>query len=242
MALASPSCDAAVSELAATSSQLQNTGMTQKPLASLEQILRRPVPCRGSTPAAEGGRNEQSSSRSVTVTSSAGSSGSAKGSDAGAEDMTPIHKLINTADRNLNKKGPKTARQNESKQKANFDPKAENLKAMMTKQKILNAPKQGKFRELANIYAKAIRSLVKVMYRASATQDAGALNVSRVYDFVQQVKEAIGTNYVTGGVDPEKCDCDEVFKIAFSREKDTRPHTSHHTVTKAKIGGSQTHA
>jgi hypothetical protein len=134
--------------------------------------------------------------------------------------MTPIHKLINTADRNLNKKGPKTARQNESKQKANFDPKAENLKAMMTKQKILNAPKQGKFRELANIYAKAIRSLVKVMYRASATQDAGALNVSRVYDFVQQVKEAIGTNYVTGGVDPEKCDCDEVFAIVFSREKD----------------------
>jgi hypothetical protein len=59
--------------------------MTQKPLASLEQIQRRPVPCRESTPPAEGGRNEQSSSRSTTVTSSAGSSGSAEGSDAGAE-------------------------------------------------------------------------------------------------------------------------------------------------------------
>ena len=37
---------------------------------------------------------------------------------------------------------------------------------------------------------------------------------------VQQVKEAIGTHYVTGGADPEKCDCDEVFAIVFSREKD----------------------
>jgi hypothetical protein len=63
----------------------QNTGMTQKPLASWEQILRRPVPCRGSTPPTERGCNEQSSSRSATVTSSAGSSGSAEGSDAGAE-------------------------------------------------------------------------------------------------------------------------------------------------------------
>jgi hypothetical protein len=60
--------------------------MTQKPLASLEQILRRPVPCRCSTPPAEGGRNEQSSSRSATVTSSTGSSGSAEAaSDTGAE-------------------------------------------------------------------------------------------------------------------------------------------------------------
>jgi hypothetical protein len=59
--------------------------MTQKPLASLEQILRRPVPCCSSTPPAERGRNEQSSSRSATVTSSAGSSGSAEASDTGAE-------------------------------------------------------------------------------------------------------------------------------------------------------------
>ncbi len=63
----------------------QNTGMTQKPLASLEQILRQPVSCRSSTPPAGGGRNEQSSSRSTTVTSGVGSSGSAEGSDAGAE-------------------------------------------------------------------------------------------------------------------------------------------------------------
>ncbi len=63
----------------------QKTGMSQKPLASLEQILRRPVPCLSSTPPVERSCNDQSSSRSATISSSVGSSGSAEASDASAE-------------------------------------------------------------------------------------------------------------------------------------------------------------
>ena len=64
----------------------QDTGMNQKPLASFQEILRRPVSCRARTPPAEGGCNEDSSSRSATVTSSAGSSVEAEveGAVAGA--------------------------------------------------------------------------------------------------------------------------------------------------------------
>jgi hypothetical protein len=63
----------------------QKTGMSQKPLASLEQVLRRAVSCRSSTPPVERSCNDQSSSRSATISSSVGSSGSAEASDASAE-------------------------------------------------------------------------------------------------------------------------------------------------------------
>jgi hypothetical protein len=136
-------------------------------------------------------------------------------------DMTPIHDLINSAEKNRNPNLFKPTIQSQATQKAIVDVKAENNKEMRKKQRILNALKRGKVKEVANIYAKVIRSLVKVMYRASTTQDDGELNVSRVYDCVQQVKDAIGTHYVTEGAEPQKCDCDEAFAIVFSREKDT---------------------
>ena len=63
----------------------QKTGMSQKPLASLEQVLRRAVSCSSSTPPVERSCNDQSSSRSATISSSVGSSGSAEASDASAE-------------------------------------------------------------------------------------------------------------------------------------------------------------
>ena len=136
-------------------------------------------------------------------------------------DMTPIQDLINSAEKKRNPNGHKVPIKSQATQKAVGDVKAENNKEMMKRQRILNAKKRGKVKEVANIYAKAIRSLVKVMYRASTTQDNGELNVSRVYNCVQQVKDAIGTHYVTEGVEPQKCDCDEAFAIVFSRENDT---------------------
>lgn len=138
-------------------------------------------------------------------------------------DMTPINDLIKAAEKKLNSNGQKVSIQPPARQKDIGDVKAvkaEANKEMMTKQRMLNALKRGKVKEVANIYAKAIRSLVKVMYRASTTRDDEELNVSRVYHCVQQVKDAIGTHYVTEGFEPQKCDCDEAFAIVFSREKD----------------------
>jgi hypothetical protein len=136
-------------------------------------------------------------------------------------DMAPINELINNADKKQNPNGLNVPIQSQSQKGGDVDIRAETTKAMKKKQRMLYAPKRGKIKQVANIYAKAIRSLVKVMYRASTTEDDGELNVSRVYDCVQQVRDTIGTHYVTEGVDPQKCDCDEVFTIVFSRENDT---------------------
>lgn len=65
----------------------QNTGMTQKPLASREQIWRRPVPCRGSTPPTERGRNEQFSSHSAPPLQAA------RGAPAPRRAQTRVQKL-----------------------------------------------------------------------------------------------------------------------------------------------------
>lgn len=149
-------------------------------------------------------------------------------------DMKFIYEAIITAEKKI---APQIKPNYQSKPKEGLNNREEQRKEIVALNRGKNTRKQRKMKVVANIYANAIRSLVKVMYRASTAPDNGENNVLKVYDCIKQFQNVIAMHNV--GVDDvtEMCDYDEVLNLVFSKEKDIGRHW--HTCTANQATGDE---